>query len=658
MSGDEEDFEPRLGRMRAARGKRARKYLGRLLAAGVAVRRLSPGLRRFDGSRIGRGAANGRLLSSRGGRDWNASRRVIVKTRLVRLGAKGIAAARAHLKYIQRDGVTREGEPGQLYNAREDVADGSTFLDRGSDDRHQFRFIVSAEEGELYSDLKPFVRRLMTAMEEDLGTKLDWVAVDHFNTGHPHSHIMLRGVDDRGENLVIAREYIAHGIRARASEIATLDLGPKTQLEIEARMRRDMGAERLTETDRQLLRAAERLPIVSALNKDPVVQSLKAGRLRKLGAMGLADEIAPGQWRLRVEMRETLERMGEQGDIIRTMQREMSTRSRPLAPADRVIHDAGLAAGTFIVGRVAARGLADEYSDRHYLIVDGVDGRSHYVPIGRGEEVGPIPENAVVRLSPSTAAVRDVDRTIAAVAAANGGRYDAAAHRAHEPSASRDFIEAHIRRLEAMRRTAGIVERASDGSWAIAADHLKRAERYELEGVRNRPVAVEILSSFPVDRLARVEAVTWLDREANSAEPVPLRDHGFGRDVRAAMAIRQRWLIDAELADEMGEAVLYRKGALAQLQRRELLRLAQRVSAELGKGFEEAAVGERLAGRLARRVDGVGSSYAVVEKAKEFTLVPWKPAFERQIGKEVSGVLRESGASWTIGRGRGGPSIS
>ena len=52
----------------------------------------------------------------------------------------------------------------------------------------------------------------MTQMEEDLGTKLEWIAVDHYNTGHPHSHIILRGKDDRGRDLVIAREYITKGV--------------------------------------------------------------------------------------------------------------------------------------------------------------------------------------------------------------------------------------------------------------------------------------------------------------------------------------------------------------------------------------------------------------------------------------------------------------
>ena len=55
----------------------------------------------------------------------------------------------------------------------------------------------------------------MRQMEEDLGTKLDWVAADHFNTGHPHSHIVVRGRDDEGNDLVIVRDYISHGMRAR-----------------------------------------------------------------------------------------------------------------------------------------------------------------------------------------------------------------------------------------------------------------------------------------------------------------------------------------------------------------------------------------------------------------------------------------------------------
>src|SRR5207244_2892881 len=106
----------------------------------------------FDGSRIGRGASTGRLLSSRDRLAGSRARRAVIKTRLVRLGPKGMATARAHLRYIQRDGVTREGTPGELYAADRDQADGRAFLERSAADRHQFRFIISAEDGAEFDD--------------------------------------------------------------------------------------------------------------------------------------------------------------------------------------------------------------------------------------------------------------------------------------------------------------------------------------------------------------------------------------------------------------------------------------------------------------------------------------------------------------------------
>src|SRR3546814_12787950 len=94
-------------------------------------------------------------------------------------------------------------------------------------------------------------------MEEDLGTKLDWVAVDHYNTGHPHTHILVRGRDERGKDLIIARDYITTGMRERAAEIVSLDFGPRSDFEIEDRLRRAVERERLTSIDRRLLRAMD-----------------------------------------------------------------------------------------------------------------------------------------------------------------------------------------------------------------------------------------------------------------------------------------------------------------------------------------------------------------------------------------------------------------
>lgn len=658
MSEDDE-FTPRLGRQRQQGRKRARRYLGRVV--GAAIRSAEKGSirsRRFDGSRIGRGASMGRLLSSRDRFGGLRARRAVVKTRLVRIGAKGMPAARAHLRYIQRDGVTREGTPGELYSADRDMADGKAFLQRCDGDRHQFRFIVSAEDGSEYPDLKPYIRRLMTQMEADLGTRLDWIAVDHFNTAHPHTHIMLRGVDDTGQNLIIAREYISHGIRERAAELVTLDLGPRTDQEIEARLRHDIGEERMTAIDRRLIRSMDADRTVGSADRDPFQQSLRAGRLQKLASMGLAENVGGGRWQLADDLEGTLRTLGERGDIIRTMQRELTGRNLQRPWLGRSLFGAGGADPEPVVGRVIARGLADEHRDRHFLLVDGIDGHAHYVDIGRGDAVAPIPEGAIVRVSARSLEVRAADRVVAEVAAVNGGRYSADLHLRHDPSATQAFAETHVRRLEAMRRAGAGVEREADGSWTIPADHVDRAAEYEARRHRDQPVEVETLSARPLDHLREADAATWVDRELASQSPLPIRDAGFGRDVRAAMAFRQQWLVEQQIADVDGDRVRLRANAIMMLQRRELLRAGDDLSRELGKPFVETSTGDAIGGRLVRRVDLVSGRFALVEKSREFTLVPWRPVLDRQIGRPVTGVMRGEGVSWSFGRGRGGPQIS
>jgi type IV secretory pathway VirD2 relaxase len=653
---ENDQFTPKLGRAPRQDGRKVLRYGSRILvAARLAGKRTGIVRRRFDGSRIGRGASIGRLLSSRDRFVGLRGRRAIVKTRLVRLGSKGLPGARAHLRYIQRDGVTREGAPGNLYGPASDQADGKAFLERCDGDRHQFRFIVSAEDGSEYPDLKSYTRRLMAQAEHDLGTKLDWIAVDHFNTDQPHTHIVLRGVDDRGENLIIAREYIAHGFRERAAELVTLDLGPRTDREISARLLHDVEQERLTPVDRRLIRRRDDERVVTAASNDPFQQSIAAGRLRKLGAMGLAEDLGAGRWQLADGLEETLRRMGERGDIIRMMQRELTARKLERAGVDRRIHDQ---LREPIVGRVIHRGFSDEHRDRHYLMVDGIDGLVHYVDIGRGDLAGATAEDTIIRVAARSADVRDVDRTIAGVAAANGGRYSAEAHLRHDPSATHAFAEAHVRRLEAMRRAGAGVEREAEGTWSIASDHLERAAAHEARRVRDHPVVIETLSSVPLPQLEMAEAATWLDHELAAASPLPIRDFGFGADVRSALAARRQWLVEQELADALSGRVKLRTNAILMLQRRELLRVSAQIAKELGKPFVASEIGRPVKGRLARRIDLVCGRVALVERSREFTLVPWRPVLEKQIGKQVGGVVRSDGVNWRFGRHRSGPEIA
>lgn len=655
---DSEHFEPRLGRVRAPPAKRARRYLAQVLRSAVRAgngvgRRGAP---HFCG-RIGRGAGVGRLLGARDRFAGLRARRAIVKTRLVHLHGKGLGAARAHLRYIQRDGVQRDGAPGVLYSAGEDQADGKDFLVRSDGDRHQFRLIVSAEEGAEYTDLKPLIRRFMAQMEQDLGTRLEWVAVDHVDTARPHTHVILRGRDDLGENLVIAREYISRGMRERVAELVTLDLGPRQDAEIRQKLRREISAERLTSIDRWLIRDMNTAGIVSVGHRDPFQHALRAGRLKKLEAMGLAEPLGGGKWKLAARMEDQLRHLGERGDIIRTMQRELTARGLERSPADRAVHGDALAEPG-VVGRVVARGLSDEMTDRHYLLVDGIDGRVHHIDIGRGDAVEALPEGAIVQVRPREVGPRASDRLVAEIAEANGGRYSIDLHLKFDPSARLEFAEAHVRRLEAIRRAGGMVERLEDGTWRIQPNHLEHAAAYEERRVRSAPVRVELVSPVPLKQLPKRNGATWLDQELAAESPEPLRDAGFGREVRSALALRRQWLLVQGLGEEVDGHFSVRPGTLAALRQRELSAATAELSGELGLNFVPAGEGDRIDGILRRRVDLGSGRFALVENGRAFTLVPWRPVLEQYMGREVSGIARQGGISWSMGRGRSGPGIT
>lgn len=659
----DDDVEPRLGKIRTRGSKRGPRYLHQVLravalAGGIQRNSGMPRRSTFNGSRIGRGSGVGRVLASRDRYAAYRQRRVIIKSRIVKLAGNAIKGAQAHLRYIQRDGVTRDGQPGQLYSADLDRVDGKAFLARSDGDRHQFRFIVSAEDGVDYGDLKPLIRRLMQQMEEDLGTELDWVAVDHYNTGHPHSHVIVRGKTDRNTDLIIAREYVTEGMRERAAEIVRLDLGPRSDVEIEDRLRDEVNQDRFTSIDRTLLREQEGKGLVWATDTDAFRQSLRAGRLQKLQRLGLADEAAPGQWRLAPELEPTLRRMGERGDIIKAMHRDLAEKGLSRAAADYAIYDPFDAAAQPIVGRLVRRGLSDEINDRHYLIVDAVDGRTHYVEIGRGNELDLIPEGGIVSITPKRAQPRSADRTVAEIAAANGGRYSIDIHLRHDPNASADFAETHMRRLEAIRRLIGTVEREPDGTWMIAPDHLERAAAYERRLAKDAPVVARTLSTLPLDRQLGADGATWLDRELVADTPTRLRDTGFGHEVRDALARRRQWLIEQELAHEEQDHTIYRANMLVTLQRRELTRVAGQLSGELGLDYAEVRSSERIEGIYRRSLNLISGRFALIEKSREFTLVPWRPPLKRSLGKQVAGIVRGDTISWTISRQRGGPSIS
>ncbi len=615
----------------------------------------------------GRGAAfaRGRAASPRG---WSqarhGARRVVVKARYVKMRA-GSRAAAVHLRYLQRDGVTREGSPGELYSATADRADGRAFLDRSGGDPRQFRLIVAAEDGAELSDLRAFTRDLMRQVERDLGTGLDWVAVDHFNTAHPHTHIVIRGVDEAGENLVIAGAYLAHGIRERASELVTIELGPESTMERQAKLPREIDQERLTRIDQALLReAGEAVGGVIDLRTavgEPCSDfdwQLRIGRLQALERLGLAEEIATGRWRLVPGMEETLRALGERGDIIKTMHRAL-TRHRAERGAEQfAIHDIREPLAPPITGRLLGRGLGgDELGDRVHLVVDGLDGQVHYVELpAASADVAHMPIGAIVELGAERGATRAADRNIADLAHQTAGIYRPADHLATaladlgiaDPDA---YVEAHVRRLEALRR-AGVVQRLDADHWRIPADLEQRAARHDTD--RSQMASLRVLSALDLEGQITSDGATWLDRQLLARDPAPVAHNGFGLDVEAALEHRRQHHLTHRDALQVADGdVRYRRDLLATLERRELARAGGELAAMRAVPFRLPAPGDTIRGTYREAVQLASGRYALVENAQEFTLVPWRPVIERSLGREVVGLVTHGGISWQIGRDRG-----
>jgi type IV secretory pathway VirD2 relaxase len=565
-----DSFTPKLGRIGWKQGTRLDRYINKVMRAAQTAGHVYGGRRSgFTGSHIGRGSAFGTLAAV--GLYPGNQRRVIVKARITKFKAGDLGAAGAHLRYIQRDGVTPEGEPGQLYSRDLDEANGTTFLDECGEDRHQFRLIVSPEDGAQLQDLKPFIRDFMAQVERDLDTKLDWVAVDHYNTGQPHTHIVIRGKDDLGQDLVITKDYMSHGLRQRARELVSLELGPELEYDMTLKLAREINAERFTRLDRSLLQHVDRgFLVISAMPpEDRQTHASHMGRLKALQSLGLADEKQTGVWQVAPDIETKLLSLGRRGDIIKTMHRAMREVGAERPSGSFAMFDTAKV-GNRIVGRVASIGLTDEINDRHYVVVDGIDGRVHYADVGH-QRPEFVPEKGMIV--------------------------------AIENQTSED---------DARTRTR-----------------------------------LRILSYLSLERLTEAEGATWLDKELLTAKLEQFGQAGFGSDVRSALAGRRQWLV-ANALGKFADAEHFEpsRNLLHQLRERDIRRTSAMMSAQLGLTHVNVAEGENVSGTFVRSAHLASGKYAIVQNAKEFTLVPWQPQMERVGGREISGTVSAHGINW------------
>lgn len=649
-----DEFEPKLGRMRQGGGAAAKRYLSRIKVGLEYVGPTTIGGRSshaFTGKRIGRGAWAGyRSASLRHPFHHLRGRRVVVKVRLARFRGGGFGAAKAHIRYIQRDAVGRDGSPEQLYSRDAEGVDGKAFIERADGDRHQFRLILSPEDADELQSLTNYTRDFMGEVERDLGTKLDWVAVNHYNTDNPHTHIVIRGKDDLGKDLIIARDYITHGFRRRACELATDELGLRRDFDIARMQKRQVDQERFTSLDRDLIKTAEASIVKVNRSRTPYDRfrrSLLIGRLTVLKSMGLAQEYSPGEWQLEADLAPSLKAIGRRMDIVRNMQAVMGSERSALTFE---LFDGASPNQKPVLGRVVATGPSNELDNGRFLVVDADDGRQWHVDMEDPGAAGTPPVGAVVEVKRGDQKPRSVDLTIDRIARAYGGVYSDELHAMEDPVASAAYRETHKRRLEALRRQ-NIVDRLPEGSWTIPEDFLDRAQSFDAR--RSGNIRIQTLSWLSIDKLVEREAATWLDTALKERiEPkVPMR--GFGADFSSGLRRRQIWLIEHGYAEERNGELKFHPDSLENLRQKELSNVGARLASKLHKEFAPALDGERIEGMYRDNVRLASGRYAVIERSKEFTLLPWRDILEKHRNKSLAGLVRGRDVTWDFGRKRG-----
>lgn len=303
-----------------------------------------------------------------------ARRRLFLKTSIAVAGPTGTKAFSAHIAYIARDGTAEQEGPGKIFDRASDDADPKAFNQRARSDVRQFRWLISPDDVGEMQDLTRFTRTLMNQVERDLRREVDWVAASHFNTVHPHIHIAIRGGDPRADELIISKDYLFYGLRHRIEEALAAELGLRRAPEIAADLSRSALADRYTAIDRDLGRAAQSgyVDLSRPVHGTPGSSwSSRISRLTHLRSRGLAEHMGGPVWRLVPGWEDTLRQLGRQQNANDQLAQALGDRFDPGNLQD---FSTGLP-GAYVTGRLAGVVIDRARTEKHLLILEGLDGR-------------------------------------------------------------------------------------------------------------------------------------------------------------------------------------------------------------------------------------------------------------------------------------------
>lgn len=571
------------------------------------------------------------------------SRRVVIKSRVVKMNEYGRKAFQLHVKYIERDGVEKDGSRGELYG-QENGFSRDEFVREIEGEPHQFRFILSPENADQV-DLKKFTREFMEQVQKDLGREIEWAAVNHYNTDNPHTHLVVRGLGKKGQELRIDREYISHGMRHRAQEMMTRELGHRSELEVHQQLTKEITQDRYTSLDFKLSQM-EQGGFINLSNKTSgfdhyVAQKRLQERLDHLRQLGLAEYDSFEVWRVEEEWQDKLKELGKVGDIIATMHRDIKGDSSRYKIYEQDQDNV-------VLGRVHQKGLADELYDRHYVIVEDLNHRFHYVDVGRNpDQFQSIKEGRIYEVKTKQESwVKPSDHHISKIAEKHGGQYSRELHLSsiHEAEfevndklvKKEDFVDAILLRAERLE-SMGFIQRVDEDTWSIPKDMISELSKLDQEKPI-RKLVTQQQSPLSINDQIAYRGRTWLDRFTQVDGLREFSNQGLGQEVKEAVRERQSFLKSISVDPDDPQ----RARKLDSIEQNDLIKEIEKA----GVTYRKPVSGERLQGRLTKTQElGSGKVYAVIhdDVNKRFGLAPWRRQYDK--------LLKQKAVQLSMGRG-------
>ena len=632
MSQDRDnDFRVRVARSKGSAGGRMR----------------APRPQSFLDSLAPRRGGRSRSNRSRPSRSVQRSfhRRVIVQASIKRMAGTGAAKLKDHLSYLERDATQKDASPGKLYGSLIHDADAESFHARCKDDRHHFRFVVSPEDAEQMSDLKAYTRELVSRMEGDLGTKLDWVAIDHYDTAQPHTHILVRGVRDDGKDLVMPRAYISRGMRERAQEIASLELGPMSELEKRAILARTIDAQRKTDLDKIIdrQRDGETLDLRKPVPSGQLWRKqLIARRIKTLRQMGLAEYEGRGQWRIKPDFTQTLTKMGEQNDIIKTLHRAFGERSASLRLGANAIFDPAAPNARSQAGIVKSFGRPDDTREGGFIVIETLRGQPLYAKVEEDEVFSSLKVGQAVTVQAFDPEPIQADRNIVAHAERHEGVFSPV-HVHLVENNSEEYTRAHERRLEALGR-ANVVRQNKSGAWDIPDDYLDRVRDYHEQLAKRLPAPLVRDGVLTIKEMETARGATWLDEQLKRGS---LEEERTSKALLDAAAKRRAAL--RQMGFAIGDKDRLLQLSINELKAMDFKEAGEALENPMGKPYASSSGVSHIEGVFKGTIERPSGKFAVIEESQEFTLVPWRPIMERRRGQSIIGrASRGGGISWDV----------